>query len=157
MGKPSKGKFTPSNSAKYLGDPLKIVYRSSWELTLMLYLDKSPNVIGWMSEGIPTNHVHHGINGIPYPNPFTRRWTFYVPDFFVISVDANGKKNQEVIEVKPFEEVPPAMTGFTGKVSKLKEARQILNAAKYAEAMKWCATRGYNFRVMTEKDMFGKK
>jgi hypothetical protein len=155
--RPSKGKYTPSNPDKYLGDPAKIIYRSSWELSAMLFFDAHHSVVGWMSEGLPTNHVHTGLNGIPYRNPFTGRWTFYVPDFFIISINNQKQKTMQVIEVKPFDEVPPAMTGFTGKVNEMKQARQMLNAAKYAAAMQYCAARGWQFRVMTEKDMFGLK
>lgn len=162
--KPSRGPFFPKNPQKYMGNVLDqkgdpaIIFRSSWELTMMNYLDAHPCVLGWMSEGFPTNHAHRVKGngyGISYLNPFTRRWTFYKPDFFVIYIDPKtNKKHQEVIEIKPFDEVPPALTGFRGKVNKLKEAKQILNAAKYEAAIKFCAERGWFFRIMTEKELF---
>lgn len=120
----------------------------------MLLFDNHPSVLGWMNESLPTNRVHEGISGIPYRNPFTGRWTIYVPDFFVIYLDKNNKQHAEVMEIKPFDEVPPAISGYKGKVSKLKEAKQILNTAKFAAAMEHCVKRGWHFRIATEKDLF---
>jgi hypothetical protein len=155
MGKPDKGQFYPKNPTKYLGGNInEIIYRSSWEHTAMRFFDEHPNVIGWMSEALPSNHVKKGLSGIPYENPFTKRWSFYIPDFFVIYMDKHGKQHAEVIEVKPLDEVPPAISGFRGKVSRLKQGRQIINAAKYEAALKYCAKHGFFFRLCTEKDMF---
>ncbi len=120
----------------------------------LFYFDTHPMVIGWMSESIPSNHYHKGISGIPYQNPFTRRWTFYVPDFFVIYNDKSGKPHAEIIEVKPKEEVPHAFMGYTGPTSKLKEMRRVVNDAKFKEAIKYCTKYGFGFRICTEKDMF---
>ena len=47
-----KGYFKPINSFKYLGNPTNIIYRSLWEMKLMAYLDKHPDVIGWASEEV---------------------------------------------------------------------------------------------------------
>lgn len=152
-GKPSKGLFTPKNPQKYLGNAKDIIFRSSWELSTMLFLDNSQSVQGWMSEGLPTNHVHNGLSGIPYQNPLTGRWSIYVPDFFVIYVDRKNKQHVEVMEIKPTDEVP----GYIGDVSQIKSGRQMINAAKFTAALKFCATRGWFFRVITEKDLFAHK
>jgi hypothetical protein len=86
----AKGKFQPKNSEKYIG--LKTpTYRSSWEQTFMRLCDEHPNVAKWASESIK----------IPYRHPFTGKYTVYVPDFFVVYIDKNGRKNAELIEVKP--------------------------------------------------------
>lgn len=155
MAKAARGKFTPKNPGKYLGGNIAdITYRSGWEHTMMNYFDIHPMVMGWMSESLPSNHYHKGLSGIPYRNPFTGRWTFYVPDFFVIYMDKAQKQRAEVIEVKPFEEVPQAISGYTGRISKLKESRRIINAAKFEAALLYCAKHGFTFRICTEKDMF---
>ena len=86
----AKGKFTPKNQEKYVG--LKTpTYRSSWEHAFMRLCDEHPNVAKWASESIK----------IPYRHPLTGKYTVYVPDFFVVYVDKNGRKNAELIEVKP--------------------------------------------------------
>ena len=45
-----KGFFKPKNPQKYRGDPTNIIYRSGWELKLMLYLDEHKDVVNWGSE-----------------------------------------------------------------------------------------------------------
>ena len=79
-----KGKFYPKNQEKYIG--LKTpTYRSSWEQAFMRLCDEHPNVSKWASESIK----------IPYRHPFTGKYTVYVPDFFVVYVDKNGKKHKQ--------------------------------------------------------------
>ena len=45
-----KGWFTPKNPLKYKGDSKNVVYRSSWELKVMKWLDANPAVLWWASE-----------------------------------------------------------------------------------------------------------
>ena len=79
-----QGKFKPKNPSKYKGDPTNIVYRSSWELKLMMYLDTHPNVLKWGSEEIV----------IPYESPVDGRMHRYFPDFFVEQINTEGKKEK---------------------------------------------------------------
>ena len=84
------GKYNLKNQEKYIG--LKTpTYRSGWEHAFMRLCDEHPNVAKWASESIK----------IPYRHPFTGKYTIYVPDFFVVYVDKNGRKHAELIEVKP--------------------------------------------------------
>jgi hypothetical protein len=154
-----KGIFTPRNPKKYLGNNINnIIARSSWEWSVMMRFDQGPDVLHWMNESLPTNHVHNGISGIPYQNPLRPgSWTIYVPDFWVQYIDRHGKQHVEVIEVKPLDEVPVALSGFTGKVSSVKQAKQIVNAAKFAAGMKYCVERGWQFKFVTENQLFGYK
>jgi hypothetical protein len=152
----NKGVFTPKNPQKYLAANIReITYRSSWELSAMMFFDNAPSILGWSSESIPTKTMHE--SGIAYLNPFTGRQSIYVPDFFVIYVDKNGKRHAEVIEIKPSDEVPPAMGGVRGRLTEQKEARRMLNLAKFTAAIEHCARRGWQFRVMTEKEMFRRR
>src|ERR1700760_4259376 len=84
------GLFKPTHPEKYLGKTIP-TYRSSWELTIMNFLDKHPSVTGWSSESIQ----------IPYQDPNSGRWRCYIPDFFIVYVDAYGTRHGEVIEVNP--------------------------------------------------------
>jgi len=149
-----KSIYVPRNPQKYLGTNItRIELKSSWERSFALFLDNSPSVLGWTYEALPTKTLHE--SGIAYLNPFTGRQTIYKPDFFVVYVDRNNRKHAEVIEIKPLDEVPPALGGTrTRTVTKLKEARQILNAAKFAAAVEHCAKRGWQFRVVTERELF---
>ena len=66
-----KGKFTPQHPEKYKGDATNIIYRSSWEVRVMKYLDNNPAIIWWGSE-----ELH-----IPYYNPVDKKMHRYFPDF----------------------------------------------------------------------------
>ena len=141
--KPHKSKFEPQNPQKYFGgDPDKITCRSSWELTMCMYFDRSPAVLGWSSETC----------AIPYRNPLTGRHTVYIPDFVVVYQDRNGKKHAEMIEVKPAKEVPGYLA--ESKLSQRDRLAQALNMAKWQAARAFCSKRGMFFRVMTEHQIY---
>jgi hypothetical protein len=140
-----RGRFIPKNPQKYIASNIaNITYRSSWENSMMMVLDMHPSCVSWASEAIK----------IPYVNPFARqRNTLYVPDFFVKYIDRNNIEHNDLIEVKPSQEVP----GYLGKVSKLVEARQMLNMLKWNAARAFCAARNWKFRIVTEIEMFSFK
>jgi len=77
MSKYAQGKYQLLNPAKYVGNKSP-TYRSSWEFAVMSMCDNNPSILQWASEAIHIN----------YRNPFTNRNTIYVPDFFVMFVDA---------------------------------------------------------------------
>jgi len=134
----ANGEFVPKNPQKYVGNG-KIFYRSAWELTLMNTLDNHPFVLQWASESIQIN----------YRNPFTGKMTIYIPDFFVIYVDKYGKKNGEIIEIKP------ANQTFESLAKRKKDqAARILNLAKWSAANAWCRKQGLKFRIMTENELY---
>lgn len=134
----SQGKFVIKNPEKYAGKR-QPTYRSSWEWAFMNFCDNHPNVINWASESIH----------IPYYNPFTQKNTIYVPDFFVLYQDKNGKKYGELIEIKPSGEVMETV----GKGQR-NQAMAALNHHKWQAAQAWCNANGLKFRVITENDMF---
>ncbi len=136
----SKGEYVPKNAAKIIGKT-PIIYRSSWEMTLMRVFDENPAVLQWSSESI----------SIPYRNPLTGNWSMYLPDFFVIYIDKNNGKHAEMIEIKPWKEDPrnPAKATTRTKLT------QAINGAKWASAAAYCRKRGWTFRIMTERDLFG--
>lgn len=141
---PAKGEFTPTNPSKYTGKNKKIIYRSSWELVVMRFFDVHPSVIAWNSEGI----------SIPYQNPLTGKWTFYIPDFLVVYVDKKGKKHAELLEVKPLKERPDYTPKKNERISARTKAAQIVNMAKWTAAVQFCAKNGLYFRVASEDELF---
>lgn len=138
MGKWAQGKFLPKNPAKYIGKDLP-TYRSSWELICMNYFDNHPMVLAWASESIQ----------IPYYNPFAKRNTIYVPDFFVQYMDKTGNTSSELIEVKPRKEA--IMEKARSRKDKLSV---LLNEQKWLAAKAWCRKAGVNFRILTEEEIF---
>ena len=144
MAKFAQGKFVLRNREKYLGNGVP-TYRSGWEFTFMKFCDEHPSIISWASESIR----------IPYRNPLTGKNTIYVPDFFIVYRDKNGKKHAEVVEVKPKNQT---MRENVGK-SRYNQEQYILNMAKWEAANKWCKQHKLRFRVVSEEDIFyqGKK
>lgn len=148
---PMKGFFKCQHPEKYKGDPTQIIYRSQWEFKVMMQLDHDPQVVEWASEENP----------IAYTSPvdaYTGRVHRYFPDFFVKKRDGTTY----IIEVKPAEQcLPPKKPkkSDTAKRQKqfLKESMTYaVNQAKWQAAEKYCARKGWNFIVITEKEIFGK-
>ena len=135
----AKGKFYPKNKEKYVGvkNP---TYRSSWEHSFMRLCDEHPNVYQWASESIK----------IPYRHPFTGKYTIYVPDFFIVYQDKNGKKHAEMVEVKPMAQSSMEMAGK----SMAKRKQGALNMAKWEAANAYAKQRKIRFRVVSEEQLF---
>lgn len=133
-----QGFYKPVNPSKYVGKQ-PIVFRSSWEHTVMVMFDTNPNIISWASESLK----------IPYQNPFTGKYTVYVPDFVVTYVDAKGKQRAEIIEVKPAKE-----TFLEQAKSQKSKAAVALNSFKWAAAQEFAKHHGMTFRVMTENNIY---
>lgn len=139
-----QGYFKPKNPEKYKGDPTKIVYRSQWELKLMMYLDHKVHVLWWKSEEL----------AIPYRSPVDNRIYRYFPDFIVGLINKEGKRETVMIEVKP-----KAQTKEPTKPQKVsrKYINEVftygVNKAKWQAAENYCADRGWKFQVMTEEHL----
>ena len=140
MGNYSQGVFTPTNPNKLIGNA-NPVWRSSWELAMMSFLDNHPSVIQWASESIK----------IPYTNPLTGKRSQYVPDFLILYQDKSGKQRAELVEVKPKKEA-----FFENATNKRDKVALILNTAKFAAAMEFCHNNGLVFRIVSEDELFPK-
>ena len=143
-----KGFFKPKNPNRYKGDPTNIVYRSSWELKLMSYLDVHPDIIEWSSEEFC----------IPYVSPIDRRIHRYFPDFYIKKKNIEGKIETVVIEVKPKNQVvpPTVVKTKTNKPTK-RYVREVMtygvNEAKWKAAQAFCEDRKWKFMIMTESEL----
>src|SRR6056300_1214100 len=127
MAKFAQGRFEMKNPSKYVGKKTPLS-RSSWEFVFMRMLDEHPGVEKWASESIQ----------IPYRCPLTGKHTIYVPDFFIVYNDKNGKKNAEVVEVKPSNQT---LLEKVGK-SRYNQEQYVKNMAKWEAANKWCKQQG---------------
>jgi hypothetical protein len=141
-----KGYFKPKNPQKYKGDPTNIVYRSRWELIVMNRFDGDPNVIWWQSEETI----------IPYRSPIDGRYHRYFTDFTVNMRTADGKIKTAIVEVKPMAQTKPPTVQKGGS----KNRRYInevmtwgVNDAKWKAAREYCKDRGYEFIIITEKEL----
>lgn len=138
----TQGLYAPRNPHKYVGDPTKIRYMSSYELETHKFFDGNERVLRWSSEEI----------AIPYIKPTDNRVHKYYPDYWVEYVNKDGVIVQEVIEVKPV-----AQTRAPRANSKHKLYEQLtlaVNLAKWQAAQAFCVKRGWKFRIITEKSIF---
>jgi TnsA endonuclease N terminal len=135
-----KGFFKPKNPNKYKGDPTCIVYRSSYELKFMSYLDLHPEVVSWSSEEFT----------IPYRSPVDQRIHRYFPDFWVKKKDGTVL----VIEVKPEKEtIKPTPQGKRKKTFIQEAVTYAINQKKWEAAREYCEDRKWKFEIFTEKQL----
>lgn len=145
---PYTGRFSPTNVAKYRGDPFNIIYRSLWELKCMRYFDTNPNILEWSSEEII----------IPYKSPLDMKYHRYFPDFTIKIKDKEGHIQTFIVEVKPKVQTlqPKLRKRITPRY--LNEiAVYTVNQAKWAAAEKYCADRSWKFQIMTEEQIYPRK
>ena len=139
-----KGFFKPKNPQKYRGDPTNIIYRSGWELKLMLYLDEHKDVVNWGSEELI----------IPYRSPIDGKVHRYFPDFIVTKINKQGLRETAIIEVKPKKQtVPPQKQSKVTKRYLTEVKNWGVNEAKWKAATQFCKDRGWSFHIFTEQEL----
>ena len=143
-----QGFFKPVNPEKYIGDPTNIVYRSGWEKRVMEWCDTNLNVIRWASEEIV----------IPYISPLDNRPHRYFVDFYVEAVGRDGETKKMLLEVKPLAQTKePKMPKRRTKRYITEVVTYGINQAKWKAAEDYCRKKGWEFRVITESELFAKK
>lgn len=141
----AKGMYKPINLDKYLGDPNKVRFLSSWELRFMDFCDKNPNILKWGSEEFK----------IPYFHPIKRnadgtpKRCNYFPDFIIKYKNSTGEILTEVIEIKP-----QSQTVASKKPTTYDKVQLVINHAKWTAAAAFCESHKIKFRIITELTMF---
>ena len=134
------GTFFPTNTSKYEGDPTQIYYRSSWELSVMLWCDTNPSVISWSSETVV----------VPYLCPTDKKVHRYFIDFKIKK--SNG--HVYLIEVKPRSQAKPPKPKQRKTKKYLNEVMTYAkNKAKWKAANEFALDRGWTFKVWTEDSL----
>lgn len=143
-----QGRYVPHNPHKYKGNVKNIVFRSSWERAFMRYCDLSAKVKYWSSEEVSEGMV------IPYISPKDEQIHRYYMDFKIVT----GVGKVVLIEIKPF-----AQTRMP-KVPKRQTKRYLnecltyaINEAKWMAASNYCKKVGWDFKIITEKQLFKSK
>jgi hypothetical protein len=146
--------YKPVNRNKFLNPEGYAVCRSGWETEVCKWLDHNPNVIHWGSELFAIEYVHpykRDGKGLP-------RKAKYFPDYYVEIREKDLSITKIIIEVKPAKECKPSRK--SGKKSKdtliHEEATFSINTAKWKAASLYCEKMGWKFKILTEKDLFGK-
>lgn len=143
QSKTYKGVFKPKNPQKYNGNPNNIIYRSSWEVRVMKYFDEHPDVIWWASEEL----------SIPYYNPVDQKMHRYFPDFIVKMKKRDGLVMTYMIEVKPFSQTQqPQRKRKTQKFIQ-ESVTYVVNQSKWKAADEFCQEHGWQFKILTEKEL----
>jgi hypothetical protein len=139
-----QGFFSPNHPDKYTGTH-PIVYRSSLELSAMRFFDDNSSVIQWKSESVV----------IPYVKPTDGRIHKYYTDFMVEIRDKTGVNRKYIIEVKPYKQTLPPTTNGNKKPKTflLEQINFGINNCKWKAAREWCNKNGYQFSIITEKDI----
>lgn len=135
-----KRKFIPIFPEKYTGDPTNIIMRSSWETRFASWCDKNPSVLKWSSEETV----------VPYRCPTDNRIHRYFVDF-KISV-STGKTY--IVEVKPAAQTqPPIYPGRQTQRYITESLTFMKNQAKWEAANEFARDRGWEFKIITEKEL----
>jgi hypothetical protein len=139
-----KGKFVPKNPKKYKGDSTNIIFRSLWERKVMVWLDENQNIIEWSSEEI----------AIPYISPIDGRKRRYFPDFVVKATMPDGSIKTLILEVKPLAQTkePSKQTKRTKRYI-TEVTTWAVNQQKWKMAEEYCLDRGWQFKIITEKEL----
>jgi len=139
-----KGYFRPENPSKYIGNPTQIMYRSMWERKFMKYCDQSTNVLRWASEEVV----------IPYFSPVDKKSHRYFVDFLVEIRTPEGIKTW-LVEIKPKKQCREPEKKKRVTRSYITEVKTwITNKAKWEAAKKVSDARGWEFKILTEDDLF---
>jgi ABC-type phosphate transport system substrate-binding protein len=139
-----RGIYNPVNPQKYVGDITKIVYRSSYELRFMKWCDLNRNVLQWGSEEVV----------IPYVSPVDNKTHRYFVDFFIKVKNREGEIKKYLIEVKPFKYTQEPLPPKRKTKQFISEVMQWgVNTAKWNAARKVAKSMGWEFMLITEKDL----
>lgn len=111
---------------------------------MMRWCDSNPAILSWGSESIV----------IPYPNPLTGRISRYFVDFNVTMRDKNGELKKFLIEVKPHNQTLPPNQSKNTKAHLRRVSEYIKNQAKWKAAEEWSKSKGFQFVVITEKQLY---
>lgn len=149
-GKFHQGYYKLQNVHKYLGNPVEVVYRSSWEYKFMLYCDLNPGVLKWGSE----------VFKIPYTDRMGHPHN-YIPDFYLETRNNENPDlmNRFLVEVKPEKEIrEPVLPVGNISEKKLKSLEYEIgvwqkNKYKWTYTIEWCKARDMKFWLVTEEHL----
>jgi hypothetical protein len=110
----------------------------------MVYCDQTPKVLKWTSEEVV----------VPYISPVDNKMHRYFVDFFVEVQTKSGEKQGILIEVKPYSQCFPPKPPKKQTRRYLSEcATYAVNQAKWDAAKALCVKKGWEWKVLTEKEL----
>lgn len=115
----------------------------------MIFCDDNSSVLEWSSEEVV----------IPYMSPIDGRMHRYFVDFWIKLESKEGDTKECLIEVKPKAQTKKPEPPKTKRVSKSKITQMknwLVNSAKWSAARKVCEDKGWEFKLLTEDNLFSK-
>lgn len=138
-----KGLYNPLNDQKYRGTR-PIIYRSGLELSFFRWCDRNERVLQWGSESVV----------IPYISPKDGRMhRYFVDNVLILQTDKGNKKF--LVEIKPEKQtMPPSQSVRKSKKNLLfEQITWAINSSKWDAAKAWCKKNGFEFVILTEKQL----
>lgn len=142
-----QGVYTLINPQKYIGNPLDIKFRSSWEQSFCRYLDTNDKIIKWTSEQPVITYFDS--NNKPHR---------YFPDFYfeMLKNDDSMDYKRIIVEIKPSTELEPPKKpqNETGKALENYEyalRTYIKNKTKWSYAVDYANKNNMEFIIITEQ------
>lgn len=164
--KTKQGYAVIANTDKYVGDPSKIIYRSTWEFAFIKYCDASPSVVKWSSEPIAVKYfdkVSKLVECQKYKldpnNPSNWIQKNYYIDFWCMVDNGNGEIKKLFIEIKPSNKlvkpVPPPKDASPSVIKKFNTIAKeyLINEEKFKAMKKYAESNGAEFHIFTEKTL----
>ena len=136
-----EGVFHPMYKDKYKGS-FPIIYRSSWELGMFRFLDRSSACVSWGSESTVVQYFFQG------------KAHRYFIDLTATMKTKDGIK-KFLIEIKPYRQtIPPVPSPKKSKKTVITENFNYeKNMAKWQAAREYARVKGCEFIIFTEKDI----
>lgn len=145
---PTPKRWVPKNKNKYKGDPYNIISRSSWETKVFSWMDSNQNVLEWHSEEL----------FIYYLSPVDNKYHRYFVDIYAKIKVAENVVKTYLIEIKPESQTKPPKVQKKVTKSYINEVCTWgINSAKWKAAEEYCKDRNWEFKIITEVEIFGKK
>ena len=136
---PKPRKWYPKNIGKYNGDVNNITIRSSWEAAFFNWCDLNSGVLSYESEEtiipyrcVTDNKIHR----------------YFVDAKITIKTSDNSIKTY-------LQSIPPKKRNSKKYLSEVMTYGK--NQSKWTAAKQYCLERGWEFIIITEKELFGKK
>ncbi len=110
----------------------------------MLYFDAHPSVLKWSSEETV----------VPYISPIDKRPHRYFLDFTIMIKTRTGEVKKYIVEVKPEAQTKPPVKPQRKTQRYITEvATYTVNTAKWEAAREWAEHKGFEFIILTEKQL----
>ena len=110
----------------------------------MIYCDNEDRILSWGSEEIV----------VPYMSPIDNRMHRYYVDFIVEVLQKDGTKKIKLIEVKPKKQCSPPKKQQKVTRRYISEVKTWgVNSAKWKAATEFAENKGWEFQILTEKEL----